>query len=187
MSKTISRSEPGAGHPFLSFLNTVADDGKTRLINSFQNATVLLRLLEEEGFAVPSEPVTPLELRNILMLRESAYGSFSAIADGRAPGREEGLYLTGALKSAYRNAELTIGADGLSVSSSPLGRTYDQLVLSMDDLLRSNQFGRLRECRRCTHLFIDKGRGVGRRWCSMSRCGNRAKAESFRARQRHAA
>jgi predicted RNA-binding Zn ribbon-like protein len=187
MTKAISRSEPGAGHPFLTFLNTVADDGKTRRIDSFQNATVLVRLLEEEGFAAPSEPVTPMQLRKILTLRETAYAAFSAIAAGRAPGREDGLYLTEALKAVYQDAEIGIGDNGLTVAASPLGRVYEQLVLSMDDLLRSDQFGRLRECRRCTHLFIDKGRGVGRRWCSMSRCGNRAKAESFRARQRHAA
>ena len=87
MTKAISRSEPGAGHPFLSFLNTVADDGKTRQVNSFQNATVLVRLLEEEGFALPSEPVTPMQMRNILTLRETAYAAFSAIADGRAHGQ----------------------------------------------------------------------------------------------------
>ncbi|MGI3185823.1 CGNR zinc finger domain-containing protein [Nioella aestuarii] len=187
MTKAISRSEPGAGHPFLTFLNTVADDGKTRQINSFQNATVLVRLLEEEGFAAPSEPITSTQMRNILILRETAYAAFSAIAAGRAPGREDALYLTETLKTVYQEAELNIGAEGLAVAPSPLGRVYEQLALSMDDLLRSDQFGRIRECRRCTHLFIDKGRGVGRRWCSMSRCGNRAKAESFRARQRHAA
>lgn len=187
MTNAISRSEPGAGHPFLSFLNTVADDGKTRQVNSFQNATVLVRLLQDDGFSLPSEPVAPPQLRNILTLRETAYAAFSAIVDGRAPGWEDALYLTEALKAVYQEAELTIGQDGLSVAPSPLGRVYEQLVLSMDDLLRSEQFGRLRECRRCTHMFIDKGRGVGRRWCSMSRCGNRAKAESFRARQRHAA
>ena len=187
MTNAISRSEPGAGHPFLSFLNTVADDGKTRRINRFQNPTVLLRLLGEEGFALPTDAVTEAQMRTILSLRETAYAAFSAISAGRAPGREDALYLTQALKSVYQDAELLIGPGGLSVAPGPLDRVYEQLVLSMDDLVRSDQFGRLRECRRCTHLFLDKGRGVGRRWCSMSRCGNRAKAESFRARQRHAA
>jgi len=187
MTKALSRSEPGAGHPFLSFLNTVADDGKTRQINSFQNPTVLMRLLEEEGFSEPSEPVSAMQIRTILTLRETAYAVFSAIAGNRVPGREDMLFLTAAMKAVYQDADLMIGVGGLSVAASPLGRVQEQLVLSMDELLRSDQFGRLRECRRCTHLFIDKGRGVGRRWCSMARCGNRAKAESFRARQRHAA
>jgi predicted RNA-binding Zn ribbon-like protein len=187
MTKEVTRSEPGAGHPFLAFLNTVADDGKTRRINSFQNVTVLARLLEEEGFETAEAPISPTQLRNILTLRETAYAAFSAIAAGRAPGREDALYLSQALKSVYQEAELVIDQGGLRMEPSPLGRLYEQLVLAMDDLLRSDQFGRLRECRRCTHLFIDKGRGVGRRWCSMSRCGNRSKAESFRARHRDAA
>ena len=109
MTKAIARSEPGAGHPFLTFLNSVADDGKTRRINSFQNATVLVRQLEEEGFAAPSEPVTPIQLRKILTLRETAYAAFSAIAAGRAPGREDALYLSEALKAVYQDAEIGIG------------------------------------------------------------------------------
>jgi predicted RNA-binding Zn ribbon-like protein len=60
----------------------------------------------------------------------------------------------------------------------------DHLVLSLHDLLRRDDLVRLRECRRCTHLFLDHGRGRGRRWCAMARCGNRAKTEAFRARRR---
>jgi predicted RNA-binding Zn ribbon-like protein len=60
----------------------------------------------------------------------------------------------------------------------------DHLVLSLHDLLRRDDLVRLRECRRCTHLFLDLGRGRGRRWCAMARCGNRAKTEAFRARRR---
>jgi len=56
--------------------------------------------------------------------------------------------------------------------------------LSLIDLMQRADLSRLRECKRCTHLFLDHGRGQGRRWCSMARCGNRAKAETFRARQR---
>ncbi|HIA2401636.1 CGNR zinc finger domain-containing protein, partial [Burkholderia cepacia] len=29
---------------------------------------------------------------------------------------------------------------------------------------------------------VDRGRGVGRRWCDMRTCGNRAKVEAFRER-----
>lgn len=187
MSKAVSRPEPGAGHPFLSFLNTVDDDGKTRRINSFQNPAMLVQMLEQAGFSQPPQPPCAMELRKILTLRETAYATLSAITEGRAPKREDALFLTGALKSIYQQAELDISADGLTIAPSPFGQVHEQLVLSMDGLLRSEQFGRLRECRRCTHLFIDRGRGVGRRWCSMARCGNRAKAESFRARQRDAA
>ena len=187
MSNATTRSEPGSGHPFLSFLNTVSDDGKSRQANSFETAPGLVDILTAEGFLAPSDPLSQSQMHTLLTLRETAYAALSAIAAGRSPGREDALFLTDAIKAVYAEAELVIGPEGLRVGASPLGRLHEQLVLSLDDLLRSDLFGRLRECKRCSHLFIDKGRGVGRRWCSMSRCGNRAKAESFRARQRKAA
>ncbi len=187
MKNTVTRQEPGAGHPFLSFLNTVADDAKTRRINTFQNATVLTRQLAGMGLDAGEHTLSQAQLHAVLLLRETAYAAFSAIAAGRAPGREDMLLLQSSLKSALSDAEFDIGANGLATRASPVGGLHDLLVLSMDDLLRSDQFPRLRECRRCTHLFLDQGRGVGRRWCSMSRCGNRAKAEAFRARHKAAA
>ncbi|EPZ91129.1 CGNR zinc finger [Burkholderia cenocepacia BC7] len=48
--------------------------------------------------------------------------------------------------------------------------------------MRSDDFARVRQCGRCTWFFVDRGRGVGRRWCDMRTCGNRAKVEAFRER-----
>ena len=42
----------------------------------------------------------------------------------------------------------------------------------------------LRQCEGCSALFLDDSRGGRRRWCSMSRCGNRAKVAGYRSRQR---
>lgn len=42
----------------------------------------------------------------------------------------------------------------------------------------------LRRCRGCDAYFLDDSRGRRRRWCSMERCGNRAKVAGYRARQR---
>ena len=46
--------------------------------------------------------------------------------------------------------------------------------------------GRIRTCEGegCALLFLDLSRSGGRRWCSMSGCGNRAKARAFRERGR---
>jgi predicted RNA-binding Zn ribbon-like protein len=45
---------------------------------------------------------------------------------------------------------------------------------------------RIRQCAAadCQLLFADTSRPGRRRWCSMERCGNRAKVRSFRTRQR---
>lgn len=42
----------------------------------------------------------------------------------------------------------------------------------------------LRCCDGCGTYFIDDSRGRRRRWCSMDRCGNRAKVASYRARRK---
>jgi predicted RNA-binding Zn ribbon-like protein len=47
------------------------------------------------------------------------------------------------------------------------------------------QRDRLRVCagHNCFLVFLDKSRGRARAWCSMQRCGNRAKVNNFRHRQ----
>ena len=38
--------------------------------------------------------------------------------------------------------------------------------------------------RTCTRLYLDASRAKNRHWCGMGTCGNRAKVQAFRARQR---
>jgi predicted RNA-binding Zn ribbon-like protein len=44
--------------------------------------------------------------------------------------------------------------------------------------------GRIRECSAedCAYVYLDTSRSGNRRWCSMQRCGNRAKVRAHRAR-----
>ena len=52
-------------------------------------------------------------------------------------------------------------------------------------ILGNERAGRLRECQgeRCGLLFYDTSRAGERRWCSMTACGNKAKAAGFRERK----
>lgn len=172
-------------HPALVFLNTVTDDGKTRLSDSFADGGDLVTVLTAAGL-VPraTPPPGPGSLAALRSLREAGYAVLSAIAACRKPGREEALTLEAAIKSAVQDATFAHGPKGLTLIPGPLGGVQDHVALALFDLLQRGDIGRLRECPRCTHLFLDHGRGQGRRWCSMARCGNRAKAETFRARQR---
>lgn len=60
------------------------------------------------------------------------------------------------------------------------------LVACIADLVTTADFGRIRNCEgpTCTLWFLDTTRNNKRRWCTMSVCGNRAKASAFRARKR---
>ncbi|MCU4652161.1 CGNR zinc finger domain-containing protein [Roseibacterium sp. SDUM158016] len=173
-----------AGHPFLHFVNTVSDRGRTRDTNSFASGEDLLAQLRRAGLDVSVEVSGAAQLRGLLVLREAAYSVLSAIAGGRRPAHEDQLYIENAIKAALSDAALRINNARPCWTAGPMGGLNDHLALALDDLLRTQDLSRLRECRGCTHLFLDHGRGTGRRWCSMTRCGNRAKARGFRDRKR---
>jgi predicted RNA-binding Zn ribbon-like protein len=57
---------------------------------------------------------------------------------------------------------------------------------AIGDLICNADFRLIRTCGgpTCTLMFYDRTKGHARRWCSMSVCGNRAKAAAHRARVR---
>lgn len=59
---------------------------------------------------------------------------------------------------------------------------------AIGDLICHADFRLIRTCEgpSCTLMFYDRTKGHARRWCSMSVCGNRAKATAHRARLRAA-
>lgn len=71
------------------------------------------------------------------------------------------------------------------------GSAHALIVTLARDAVRlfgSEAATRLRQCQSptCTLYFIDTSRRGDRRWCSMSACGNKAKVDEFRRRQRDA-
>jgi predicted RNA-binding Zn ribbon-like protein len=66
----------------------------------------------------------------------------------------------------------------------------DGLIASMLAIIARAQadgtWERMKACRAddCRWAFYDRSRNRSRTWCSMRECGNRAKARSYRARQR---
>lgn len=58
------------------------------------------------------------------------------------------------------------------------------IALSALDVVRGTDPARLRACAAddCVRWFVDTSKGGRRRWCSMSRCGNRAKVARYRRR-----
>ena len=64
-----------------------------------------------------------------------------------------------------------------------------RLAAELLDLLAGPDIEKVKECSHpgCTRLYIDASRAQNRHWCGMRTCGNRAKVQAFRARQRAAA
>ena len=64
------------------------------------------------------------------------------------------------------------------------GQALSTIARDAVHLLSHNTEGRIRECDadNCQLVFYDESRTNNRRWCSMQRCGNRAKVRAFRTR-----
>lgn len=77
----------------------------------------------------------------------------------------------------------------LAGGSRRAGRSHARVGQALSRLARQaivmfGEEGRLRECAAddCHVVFYDASRSGSRRWCSMQRCGNRAKVRAHRAR-----
>jgi len=65
-----------------------------------------------------------------------------------------------------------------------VGQAMSELAREAVDLLGDDGRERIRECAAadCQIVFYDESRSNNRRWCSMQRCGNRAKVRAHRAK-----
>jgi predicted RNA-binding Zn ribbon-like protein len=79
-----------------------------------------------------------------------------------------------------------LGPDGRVRRPATTRQLLASVALDTLELLAGPDFDRVRECSNaeCTRLYVDSSRSQNRRWCGMTECGNRAKAEAFRRRHR---
>ncbi|MBY4713506.1 CGNR zinc finger domain-containing protein [Burkholderia cepacia] len=183
------------GHPALDFLNTVADTGKTRDADKFVDWPAVHAWAERSGLLVPADLARLLRharqddadaLVALRRFREEAYTAIAHLTAGS--GGTAGARAAGRLAVAIREAigrsafDAVDGRFAWRPDARVASRWVDAAALGFEHLLRSDDFARVRQCGRCTWFFVDRGRGVGRRWCDMRTCGNRAKVEAFRER-----
>lgn len=73
---------------------------------------------------------------------------------------------------------------GRSVHTVP--QALSTIARDAVDLFSPANAGRIRVCSGddCGMVYLDTSRAASRRWCSMQRCGNRAKVRAHRARKR---
>ncbi|HTR83908.1 MAG TPA: ABATE domain-containing protein [Reyranella sp.] len=122
------------------------------------------------------------EFEAAIGLRETIYRLFDANADGKAPASRDLEALNAALASAPARKTLKRGREGYSWEIDAKSGTALSLLApvlwSAGDLLAGPRLDKVRKCANpeCVYLFLDDSRAGKRRWCSMSACGNRAKA-----------
>ena len=69
-------------------------------------------------------------------------------------------------------------------SVQTVGQALSTIARDAVDLFGDVNADRIRECSGdCGIVYLDTSRAATRRWCSMQRCGNRAKVRAHRARK----
>ena len=129
-------------------------------------------------------------LERTIILRETLYRIFSAIAEHHLSKTSDIAALNMELSKAMAQMQLMPTADGHSwtygFKDNALDRMLWSVVRSAADLLTSNKLHRISKCsaEECGWLFLDMSRNRSRRWCNMKDCGNRAKARRHYQRER---
>jgi predicted RNA-binding Zn ribbon-like protein len=124
--------------------------------------------------------------RDAVALRETLFGCFAATSAGRSPSDEDMAVLNAALAIAPPRQRLRRGGWEVEIPEPSAIALLAPTLWSAADLLVGTRLQRVRQCRNpdCGWLFLDDSKSGNRRWCSMSACGNRAKAHRHYLRQK---
>ncbi|EMH2963976.1 ABATE domain-containing protein [Burkholderia multivorans] len=124
----------------------------------------------------------PAGLAHALALREALYRLFLAQAEQREPQAED-LKQVGAFLAEASPRVALARVDGryawrIEPPGATLGALLSPVLWSATDLLGGVRLAKVKRCANdaCQWLFVDDSKNGSRRWCSMSSCGNRAKA-----------
>ena len=128
------------------------------------------------------KPPSQREFERALELRETLHRLFDAVARGNAPAGRDFDGLNEALAAAPVRQTLKRAKEAfdweLDTRSGTALALLAPVLWSAGDLLASGRLAKVRRCANpeCLYLFFDESRAGKRRWCTMSSCGNRAKA-----------
>jgi predicted RNA-binding Zn ribbon-like protein len=133
----------------------------------------------------PEEVVTTdADLGAVKRLREAIWAGAAALATGGAVGRRDAEVINELARDAVPVPE--IGPEGARTWQRPLlgGQLAAAVARDAVATLTPPTSARVRMCAadNCYLIYLDTSRPGNRRWCSMDRCGNRAKVRDHRRR-----
>jgi len=135
------------------------------------------------GIVLGSTPTGP-EIARARALREAVRTLAADRADRRRPGSASREVVDEAAARPGLVAELDDGWRRRWQGDVTLDQLTSALARDAIDLFAFTPVDRVRVCAAddCPLVFVDTSRPGARRWCSMARCGNRAKVRSHRNR-----
>ena len=189
-----------AGNVCLDFVNTL-DDRYTKPKELLETYIDLVRFGEDTG-VLDSRQVDhlfergqadPDRAQKVLgwarELREAIHDVFRALMDKSPVPPASLARLNAYIQDAMVHLQLVAVKSGFEWTFGDFGELDSVLwpiARSAAELLASDQLPYVRTCfsKSCEWFFLDTSKNHQRRWCDMTRCGNRAKVRNFYARQR---
>lgn len=184
--ETVTRMRFDAGCGCLNLLATLGRRGAVP-VERLRTADDLAYWLVTTGLVGHTPPVTESDLQRVRLLREAAHRVVDAARRERRPDPVDVDELNA--WAAEPTAVPQLSADGTTAtreSDRPVTAAMAALGRETIELVTGPNLARIRSCAapECRMLFLDSSRGARRRWCSMSRCGNVAKARAHADRTR---
>ncbi|MBF6328907.1 CGNR zinc finger domain-containing protein [Nocardia transvalensis] len=164
---------------FAGTLHTRTTESRERLVTPQD----LARWLVAAGLLDAEPDCDTTTLRRAVELREAAYRLASAARHGQPYDADDRAlineFAAGDPPSVMLEADATVRRTG------DVGAALAAIARAAVELLGGPDRTRIKECEQgvCTRLYVDTSRAGSRRWCDMTRCGNRAKSAAFRARR----
>ena len=179
------------------YLNTLELENGA-LVERLTTLDTAVRWLVDAGVASDGTAITSLArsavergalLRRLVATRTALRDVAHAVAHEEPPPRPALDEVNRAL-AARERIELVAADDGVRLGHSHVGDAVDDVLARIaEPIVREIGDGhddRIRICDNdtCRWIFYDESRAGRRRWCDMATCGNRAKAQRHRARQK---
>jgi predicted RNA-binding Zn ribbon-like protein len=179
------------GHLALDFCNTAGEHLADRPDEFLRDWETFLRWAAQVALIGPESHVElahhPEPVAQIVQLREAIYRVGLAMAGTRRISERDLAFLRE--RADAPRPETRLRKNVIQWRPTPLNAS-EQLcaVLASEalSLLCSPIAARIRICEggQCGWLFLDESRGKRRRWCDMSDCGSRAKAQRYYEKHR---
>jgi predicted RNA-binding Zn ribbon-like protein len=175
----------------LAFANTRCWRGTAEPTEELRAPADLLRWVEQNERLPPAlfkrfARADAAMLGEALSVRETMHRCFAATAAGKPLPDADLAALNAALASTPPRQRIANGGWDVGTTEASLSALLAPVLWSAADLLVGQRLVRVRQCANpaCGYLFLDDSKSGNRRWCSMSSCGNRAKAHRHYLRQK---
>ena len=177
------------GRPAIDFVNTLRERWRRR-VETLVTAGDLSLWLVEAGLLDERRRATRALLADARDLREAIDAGLRAAVDGSRTPRAAVAEIDAWLAHAGARPSLALGREGAPVlgargARDPVAAALATVALDAARMLGTpGERARLRVCASptCSARFYDRSPAGRRRWCSMTGCGNQAKARRHRAR-----